>query len=252
MLLTLPQARKALFHASMCLRMGEGYSSFFKWARTVGTASHSIGSVSNTAGILETEKETMVAFQGTDDVADILLDLECKLVPSSPGRVHEGFLFIWKVYEPQFLSALKKIDPKKERPVSVTGHSLGAALAAQAGACVALNGYVVKDSFLFGSPRTGDAAWVDSCGKSGARLLRIVNDQDLVTRLPFWAGYKHLPEAAYLDKRGLCSDSRPFSLRSIFWDSWAWALPESTNDHWLSEYARKLSLYLAALEGSPV
>ena len=79
-----------------------------------------------------------------------------------------------------------------------------------------------------------------------------MNDQDLVTRLPFWAGYKHLPEAAYLDKRGLCSDSRPFSLRSIFWDSWAWALPESTNDHWLSEYARKLALYVAALEGSPV
>ena len=133
--------------------------------------------------------DDVVVFRGTDEVDDVLRDLDAGLVPEGAGRVHRGFQQaldqVWEVVEAHLGG----------RPATFTGHSLGGALASIA----AMRYRETQAAYTLGSPRVGNGAF-----RAGMRppVHRIVNNNDVVTRLPPPLGYRHVGQLQYIDHAG--------------------------------------------------
>jgi triacylglycerol lipase len=141
-------------------------------------------------------------------VADWLVDLNIDLVDSGQGgSVHQGFKEaldeVWNTQdqtgEHQGLeSYLNEISNEggRRRSVWFTGHSLGAALATLA---AARHGNAAG-LYTFGSPRVGDRVFA-----AGFRVstYRLVNNDDLVTKVPLLGPYRHVGTTKYIDYEGV-------------------------------------------------
>lgn len=95
-------------------------------------------------------------------------------VPSLAESVIQEIKRLMEVYKGESLS------------ITVTGHSLGAALA-----LLVADELSTCDSevpplavFSFGGPRVGNRAFADRIKQNNVKVLRIVNSQDLITRVP--------------------------------------------------------------------
>jgi Lipase (class 3) len=152
-----------------------------------------------------TDKLTVVAFRGSEpaDPSDLFADARFILsdwtTPSGArlGKVHEGFA-AYAHDEPVFRRVKAHLDtlPPATR-VLLTGHSLGSALAT-----LMTRWVPTAQLYTFGSPRVGDAAFVQSL--KNAVAIRVVNCCDLVTQVPpeLVFGYAHAGTLAYIDRRG--------------------------------------------------
>ncbi|KAJ0236747.1 Phospholipase A1-Ibeta2 [Hirschfeldia incana] len=84
------------------------------------------------------------------------------------------------------ISRLVDLYAGEELSISVTGHSLGAAIALLAADDIAkrvLHAPPVS-VFSFGGPRVGNREFADRLESKGVRVLRVVNSQDVVTKVP--------------------------------------------------------------------
>ena len=139
-------------------------------------------------------------------VADWLADLNIDLVDSGQGgSVHQGFKEaldeVWKDQAGEhqglesYLDEISNEDGRR-RTVWFTGHSLGAALATLAAARYGN----VAGLYTFGSPRVGDRVFA-----AGLRVntYRFVNNDDLVTKVPLPAPYRHVGTMKYIDHEGV-------------------------------------------------
>ncbi|KAL1194635.1 Phospholipase A1-Ibeta2 [Cardamine amara subsp. amara] len=74
----------------------------------------------------------------------------------------------------------------EELSISVTGHSLGAAIALLAADDIAARvAHAPPVSvFSFGGPRVGNREFADRLDSKGVKVLRVVNSQDVVTKVP--------------------------------------------------------------------
>ncbi len=139
----------------------------------------------------------VLAFRGSEpDVAkDYLTDLY--LNPTEfpdKGMVHGGFFAalegqVWDKIQ-QTLSSEKL----KNKPLWITGHSLGAGLSTIASAHLGPHGL-----YDFGSPRVGDSTFQASF--EGKNVHRFANCSDLVTHLPpkDLLDYQHMGTLHYFD-----------------------------------------------------
>lgn len=165
--------------------------------RGIGFGTCSFFSAASTQGFLAQDATTplaVLAFRGTElDPRDWETDLKARLVPwPEGGQVHQGFAealaTIWDPVD----AALSTLRGRR----LYTGHSLGAALAT-----LAASRRPPEALLTYGSPRVGDAAFVQA-----TRTLthqRYANCCDVVTRLPPEAlGYRHPGPTAYLDRKG--------------------------------------------------
>jgi triacylglycerol lipase len=151
----------------------------------------------------------ILAFRGTEkNLIDWTNDAKLKLVDATPhglsGKIHEGFSLDLESIWPDLLAALNLLKGQRVL-LHVTGHSLGAALATLAALRIARQRTLaVQSVHTFGSTRVGDETFVrefDTTFKG--RSFRIVNNEDLVTRIPpREAGYKHVNEIIYIDEAG--------------------------------------------------
>lgn len=145
------------------------------------------------------DRGTLLAFRGTQSVGNCLTDLETPLVsrPEYPGRVHLGFAEAVDEVWPEARTLLG--DPARTKPLWITGHSLGAAMATLASFRLAGDGYKIRGVYTYGSPRVGDRVF-----RSFYRLAnyRFVNHNDLVPHLPFRWCYKHVGHLKLLDHEG--------------------------------------------------
>jgi len=99
--------------------------------------------------------------------------------------------------------------------VSLTGHSLGGALAATAALDLHHQGYILKDMYDFGAPRTGNKAFSDAFDStlSGLNHWRVTKNKDPIPHSPERKdGFNHIgQEAFYLktvsDGAKLCQPS---------------------------------------------
>jgi triacylglycerol lipase len=140
--------------------------------------------------------------QGRSDFANIFADLETNaniaLVESGHGgKVHRGFQAVLdEVWEQAGLLDYLRSQEKARRTVWFTGHSLGAALAT-----VAAQRYDrVRGLYTFGSPRVGDGSFKEALA---VPTYRVVNHDDIVTRVPPPLLYRHVGDLHYIDGEGL-------------------------------------------------
>jgi len=162
-------------------------------------------SVGNTQAWLATdEANIVVAFRGTesptsiDGLKDILLTdaLNLLLVPEGRlghdlaaagvgARFHKGFADAIADIWPPLAAAIEAEVNRRDRPLWLTGHSLGGALALYAAWLLKRRFISVHEVCTFGAPMIGNEAARDAFNREFAgRIFRYVNGRDPVPKLP--------------------------------------------------------------------
>ena len=144
-----------------------------------------INSDGTQAMLVEAEDNSflVLAFRGTEATSykDIRADLKVRQHEADGGRIHKGFHDAYEVVHNEIQSILKEHESK---PLYITGHSLGGALATIAARRLEHKGGIVA-CYTFGSPRVGDDDWVGSVKPPiKVPIYRVVNALDIVTMLP--------------------------------------------------------------------
>ncbi|KAL6991576.1 hypothetical protein U1Q18_009688 [Sarracenia purpurea var. burkii] len=148
-------------------------------------------------------RDIVVAWRGTVAPSEWYEDMQRKLEPVGIGeaKVEHGFLSIYtsksdstrynkSSASEQVMKELKRLvgiyrGRGEEVSLTVTGHSLGGALALLTAyeAAAAVPGLPVA-VVSFGAPRVGNIAFRDEIYRLGVKTLRVVVKQDVVPRMP--------------------------------------------------------------------
>ncbi|HWO98691.1 MAG TPA: lipase family protein [Bacillus sp. (in: firmicutes)] len=138
--------------------------------------------------IIESPLAIVVAFRGTQSDTDWISDLRYGQVPypyvKNAGKVHSGFMDVYKSCRGELMNVLKNLSPSK--PIFITGHSLGGALATLHALDTAVNLEGDRSIVMvnFGSPRVGDPDFVYQYKQYLPYSIRYVNSVDLVPFVP--------------------------------------------------------------------
>ena len=171
---------------------------------------------------------TLVSFRGTVDLKNWLINLDVVKRPidgsgTAEIKVHAGFHCALDRLLPRLLDQVPTHGTKlKLKPVIITGHSLGGALATLAAFELNRREYLVESVYTFASPRVGNAAWRTAYNSVlGSRTWRVVAAGDLVPLIPgLLDGYRHVGHEVYLNGEIWIDPSR---IREITCDSFrAW------------------------------
>ncbi|KAH0452648.1 hypothetical protein IEQ34_019947 [Dendrobium chrysotoxum] len=165
-------------------------------------------------------RDIVIVLRGTATALEWAENLRVNLVPhldASQAKVECGFQSLYTTpgaSMPSLSSAvteeirrLVEFYKNEELSITVTGHSLGAALAILV--ADELNGAAVETSmppiavYSFGGPRVGNRAFAERVDERGTKVLRVVNAHDLVTRVPTWicGGYEHVGKELRVDSK---------------------------------------------------
>lgn len=155
----------------------------------------------------------LLSFRGTepDEVTDLLTDAQVCLVDGPYGKVHKGFSKGLDAVWPDIQKELDAANVGQDKPLFITGHSLGAALGTLAAARLEKQGKAPQGLYTFGSPRVGNDAFAERFNRStlGSRTWRFRNNNDGVTIIPPPGGpcdYTHVGSEVYLDNQGIAHD----------------------------------------------
>jgi len=146
------------------------------------------------AYVLGNKDRITVAFRGTEptEKSDIFADLEA----THERGFHEGFYEEYEKLEVAVHTELAKLQGRKKRPVFVTGHSLGAAIAS----IFCFHYPEAEALYTYGCPR--NASWSKS-KELKVPHYRCVNNNDIVTAVPpEFMGFKHHGELHYINFYG--------------------------------------------------
>src|SRR5262249_31161968 len=149
--------------------------------------------VTRTRGFLGVcDTHAVLAFRGTDPVTlpSWITDVVARLVERADyrGRVHHGFSSALRRSWSQIEAVL---DDLGDKPLFVTGHSMGGALAVLSAYRLAKLGRPAVATYTFGAPRVGDRAF---CADYELPTYRVVNRLDLVPELPLASLKRLLPD----------------------------------------------------------
>jgi predicted lipase len=151
---------------------------------------------------------TVIAFKGTSTIRDWLTDLDvAKKAVSNGVRVHSGFLSDADSILPKIIAALLPpgADKSKLKPLLITGHSLGGALATLVAFDLQQACLPVQAVYTFASPRVGNAGFRAAYnGLLGNKTFRVACAGDLVPLIPgiftsFRDGYRHVGVEVFLN-----------------------------------------------------
>jgi triacylglycerol lipase len=161
--------------------------------------------------IASNDQFAIVAFRGSEGwklnetfdprraLADWTTDFDIRLSDwFRGGRVHRGFKDALEEVWPEIFPYMEKLADQGCK-IWVTGHSLGAALAILA----ADRFQDVQGVYTFGSPRLGDREFQENFQ---LQAYRVVNGDDLVSRVPPAAIYRHVGELKTIDRQGSLHD----------------------------------------------
>ncbi len=130
-----------------------------------------------------TTQNVFVVFRGTQTLIDWMANVSFPQVKHPWGGVEAGFSGVYQQCSLSVLTAVRRVPGK---PVFVTGHSLGGALATLATADLAIN-EIPAAMYNIASPRVGNNAFAKEFDDN-ARVLarwRVANTEDIVTTVPF-------------------------------------------------------------------
>lgn len=139
--------------------------------------------VTRTRGYLGVcDTHAVLAFRGSDPMTlpNWLTDMVVRLVECGEyeGRVHYGFSSALRSTWSMIETALSAAE---ERPLFITGHSMGGALAVLAACRLSRLGRPPAAIYTFGAPRVGD---VNFCARYELPTYRVVNRLDIVPEVP--------------------------------------------------------------------
>ena len=189
------------------------------------------------AYVVGNKERITVAFRGTEptEKSDIFADLEA----THERGFHEGFYEEYEKLELKVHGEVALLMGRKKRPVYVTGHSLGAAIAS----IFCFHYPTAEALYTYGCPRNA----TPSKGKElKVPHYRCVNNNDIVPSMPpalLW--YKHHGELCYINFYG---NVRKMTWWQRFKDSWrgrraAWkngTIFDGVRDHGMDEYCKYL------------
>jgi endonuclease G len=154
--------------------------------------------------VAHTSSAIYVAFRGTESLNDWLADLDVLSVSKPYGHVHRGFSIAYDQVAPQLVATIDALQPAG-KVMHLTGHSLGAALAAIA-TCELHGRYSIAGIYTFGQPRLGDRTTVTFFEQNYPQSFhRFVFDDDIVPRVP--PGYRHVGRLYHFDANGILQTS---------------------------------------------
>lgn len=141
--------------------------------------------------------------RGTEGkLADIRTDAQCPLVSwplGSHSKAHQGFC----TQADAILADLQQQQPQAglERPLWITGHSLGGALAILLAFKLSQKpGNKLAGVVTFGQPKVGDAQLTQAITQQLLPFYRrYVNQRDIVPKLPPLPDYRHSGQLYYFD-----------------------------------------------------
>jgi hypothetical protein len=142
----------------------------------------------------------VIAFPGTHDLPDVLRDIQCfreaALILGKPCSVHRGFARSHAALMP----CLADLSIIRAKPIFITGHSKGAAVAKRCALSLVEKNLLVTAVITFGEPRGGDSRYSQIYNSIlSQRTLRVTNAADPVPWLPSWlAGNRHCGPEAWL------------------------------------------------------
>lgn len=132
--------------------------------------------------LLENETSIFLGFRGTEptSIKDIKSDTKATTIfCESGGKIHSGFSEAFNQIAIEVQQALDETT-FSQKPLFITGHSLGGALATIAAKKLTHKGGIAA-CYTFGSPRPGDVDWFTNIKTP---IYRLVNAADPVTLLP--------------------------------------------------------------------
>lgn len=160
---------------------------------------------------IEEDDFSVLAFRGTSDLRDWITDADFNLerLPSSSHinmAVHDGF---WDALDSVWEECYLAVSKLNGKPLFITGHSLGGALALLFGYLLARQSKVAVTQSLagiytYGAPRVGDKGFCRSFnGYLKSRTFNLVNACDPVPLLPpLLAGYRDCGTEIFLPATG--------------------------------------------------
>ncbi len=161
--------------------------------------------------LIETDRDYLLVFRGTQTKAEWINNLRStqRRYPRDAsreglGKVHLGFLSIVSgetpfSLRPNPVEIARDLDPSK--PLYITGHSLGAAIATVVAMELAIRVPAIRDQirlYAFAGPRVGDAAFAKSFRRLVPNAYRIANIADVVPSLPpsqMGGGFVHVGQS---------------------------------------------------------
>lgn len=179
--------------------------------RILHQTANSAPPLSDTRGIITSKGEALIiAFAGTDPL-NLLNWVSNFYLGHLTAEAHAGFLDAAAAVWPQIGAAIERCM-RERRPLFVTGHSLGAAIALAAlDRAKGENGLDTAQVFVFGAPRVGRADFVARYNAAfGPTTYRFVHGRDIVPTLPpSELGFRHV--GRYLN----CGSGAKFDLTNL-------------------------------------
>ncbi len=216
------------------------------------------GMGSTMACVITTAEAIYVAFRGTDPTnqSQVYSDLKCSwILEPRIGYISAGFRQEIDYFYIDVVERLDHAIRTKRRPVYITGHSLGGALATLFSARMTQRWietnqkkYVPSGLITFGSPRVGDADFKKHV-ELGLSVLpneshrigiwRFVNNNDIIPRMPSRLfGFRHVGLPLYIDPQ--CNIwENPWLYRRLWWrivGRWPNILTDGIEDHKMINY----------------
>lgn len=224
------------------------------------------------AKCFEFEDHRLLAWRGSYSVLDWMTDLEFLRRGIGSGvEVHHGF---WDALG-DAVDQLVKLGKASAKPMFVTGHSLGGAMAVLSARSLVRLGVAVPAVYTFGCPRVGNALWrrdyesawtngqqpiakiQEGSGASGEMrdvslgevTYRVVNQEDIVCRLPTWfTGYRHVGQEIFFPSvttpghfvRNPCLTLRLISDCVGTWLDWKRGTIGQVADHMMGSYLGRI------------
>lgn len=157
--------------------------------------------------VISTDSYVIIAYRGTDMMENNVKGewigtdfnfLKAKNTTYFGGRIHRGFLHSFEIIEKQLSNYLNEIGAK-DKPIWITGHSLGGSMATLTGIFLANEQYNVQGIYPFGSPNPlGNRKFVRSIDKQTlASIHRYEFSMDPVSIMT-WIGYKSFGERNWI------------------------------------------------------
>ena len=201
----------------------------------------------DTQGFTALSSDTLyIVWRGSSSPKDFLKDAQVKKVNFvQPGeKVHNGFYTAFESVKEDLYSSInfilsKKLD--KIKSVVICGHSLGAALTVISSYMICKDfpqiAHLVKNVTI-GCPRVGNSTFKDNYNKLVPKSIRIVNDKDLVTRIPK-IGFTHINEGITLNEKGEVIKTSSINPFKYFMEIFISDISgEAAKDHFVDNYLK--------------